>query len=149
MEIDLIIWIAGGAAFVIIFLVVILLFNRMRQADLTSPPAPGETPPWIDSPPPLETVEATRADGKEGRQWDHTPGEGVAAPFAEQIEDIVTARIKKDPALSQVRFDVGTTADGMLEFVVDGQAYYDVADLPNERLRQVVQEAVADWNRRA
>jgi len=99
--------------------------------------------------PPPETLAAVRADGEEGTLWDHDPGERVAAPFAEQIEDIVLARIAADPALAGTRFDLGTAEDSSLEFWVNGRCYGSLTELPDERLRQIVQEAVAQWEGRS
>jgi len=145
---SVLLWLAGGAVIVTTAVVMIRLFARMRDVDLTSPPPPGEKPPWTATTPPQETLDAIRADGEEGTLWDHDPGERVAAAFAEQIEDIVQARIAADPELADIRFDLGTAPDRSLEFWVNGEPYGSVEALPDERLRQIVREAVAEWERR-
>ena len=142
-------WLAVGAFLVLIGIVVVIRFARMRRVDLTSPPVPGEKPPWIATDPPPETVAATRADGEDGALWDHDPGEMVAAPFSEQIEDIVRSRIAADPDVFGTGFDLGTAEDGSIEFWVDGQKYSSIAELPSERLRQIVKDAVAYWEVRS
>ena len=141
-------WVAVGAFLVIVGIVVVILLARMRRVDLTSPPVPGEKPPWIATDPPPETVAATRADGEDGALWDYDPGEPVAAPFSEQIEDIIRSRIAADPQVYGTGFDLGTAEDGSIEFWVDGQKYGTIDELPSERLRQIVREAVRYWDSR-
>ena len=141
-------WVAVGAFLVIVGIVVVILLARMRRVDLTSPPVPGEKPPWIATDPPPETVAATRADGEDGALWDYDPGESVAAPFSEQIEDIIRSRIAADPQVYGTGFDLGTAEDGSIEFWVDGQKYGTIDELPSERLRQIVREAVRYWDSR-
>jgi len=145
MEIPAVVWV--GVAFVLAAIggLWAWLFARGRRADFTSRPAPGERPPWQATTPPPETVAATQADGEDGALWDYDAGEEVAAPFAEQIEDIVRARVAAEPGLAGTDFDLGTADDGSLEFWLNGQLYASVAELPDERIRQVVQEAIAYW----
>lgn len=145
----MLLWLAVGALLVVVGIAVVILLARMRRVDLTSPPIPGEKPPWIATNPPPETVAATRADGEDGALWDYDPGEMVAAPFSEQIEDIVRARIAADAEVFGTGFDLGTAEDGSIEFWVDGRMYTSIADLPSERLRQIVRDAVAYWENRS
>ena len=140
-------WIAVGAVLVLAGAVVLRWAIRMRRVDLTTPPVPGEKPPWLATTPPPETVEATQADGEDGSLWDYDEGEQVAAPFAEQIEDVILARVAADPALSGYKLDLGTAADGSLEFWVDEQVYRSIDDLPDTRLRQTIRQAVEYWNK--
>ena len=81
------------------------------------------------------------------RLYDHDPGERVAAPFAEQIEDIIRAHLGADPSLAAMDVDLGTAPDGGLEVWVDGERYTDLNLIPNERVRQVIHQAVESWER--
>jgi hypothetical protein len=144
----MLLWLAVGAFLVITGIVVVVLLSRMRRADFTTPPVYGEKPPWLATDPPPETVAATQADGEDGALWDYDPGELVAAPFSEQIEDIVRSRIAADPQVYGMGFDLGTAEDGSIEFWVDGQRYASIDDLPSERLRQIVREAIKYWDSR-
>ncbi|MBI5933652.1 MAG: hypothetical protein HY867_08080 [Chloroflexi bacterium] len=76
----------------------------------------------------------------------HDEGEILAAPFAEQIEDILRAKIKADPALQKYEIDLGTGANQTLEIWVDGKPYSSVDDLPDERLKEAFRAAVEKWN---
>ena len=76
----------------------------------------------------------------------HDEGEILAAPFAEQIEDILRAKIKADPALQKYEVDLGTGANQALEIWVDGKPYSSVDDLPDERLKEAFRAAVEKWN---
>ncbi len=141
-----IIWIACGVAVLAAAIIYLFFLSRTRKVNLNQPPEPGQKPEWMRTTPPPETVAATRADGEGITLYDYDPGERLAAPFAEQIEDIIHARIKADPALAGTDVDLGTAPDGGLEIWVDGQLYTEIALIPNERLRQTIQGAVEKWN---
>jgi len=96
--------------------------------------------------PPAETMAATKEDKEGITFFDHDKGEKLAAPFAEQIEDILRAKIKSDPALQKYEIDFGTDANKALEIWVDGKAYAGVDELPDERLKDAFRAAVEKWN---
>lgn len=75
----------------------------------------------------------------------HSQGEQLAAPFAEQIEDLVRAKINADPALKNLKVDLGTAPDGGLEIWVDKVKYANVEALRNETLKEVFREAIKEW----
>jgi hypothetical protein len=64
----------------------------------------------------------------------------------EQIEDILRARLRADPYLAKLTVDLGTTPGGGLEIWVDDQQYTDVDAIPDQRLREAIQEVVKEWN---
>lgn len=101
---------------------------------------------FMREPPPTETMAATKEDNKGITFFDHDKGERLAAPFAEQIEDIFRAKIKADPALQKYEIDFGTDANQALEIWVDGKAYASVDELPDARLREAFRAAVEKWN---
>lgn len=75
----------------------------------------------------------------------HSQGEQLAAPFAEQIEDLVRAKINAEPTLKNLKVDLGTAPDGGLEIWVDKVKYANVEALRNETLKKVFQEAIKEW----
>jgi len=77
----------------------------------------------------------------------NTPGEALASPFAEQIEDVVRAKLDADPALKKYQIDFGTAPDGSLEIDVDGKKYAGIDAIPDERLREVIRGAVKAWEK--
>ncbi len=97
-------------------------------------------------PPLAETVAAAKEDNEAVGFFDHDAGEKLSAPFAEQIEDILRAKIQADPALQKYEIDLGTDENQALEIWVDGQAYSSVDDLPDERLKEAFRYAVEKWN---
>lgn len=101
---------------------------------------------FMREPPPTETMAATKEDKEGVTFFDHDKGERLAAPFAEQIEDIFRAKVKADPALQKYEIDFGTDANQALEIWVDGKAYASVDELPDERLREAFRSAVEKWN---
>jgi hypothetical protein len=144
-EIPPVIWVLGGVAVVVIVVIYLILVLQRRRVDLTHSKTPDQKPEWIRTTPPPETVAATRADGEGIGLYDYDPGEGVAAAFVEQIEDIVHARLGEDPALAGIDVDFKTAPGGELEICVDGKSYTDVSEIPDDRVREVVRQAIESW----
>lgn len=135
------------AAVVVLVIAALLIpvFQKARKVNLTD--ATDEKPEWMQSTPPAETMAATKAEGEGVRLYNQHAGEKLAAPFAEQIEDMVHARLEADPTLHQYKIDLGTATDGGLEIWVNGEMYPDVNSLPDERLQQVFQDAIQQWDK--
>jgi hypothetical protein len=140
-----IVWIAGGATVVAIVVIYAIFVLQRRRIDLTHAKSPDQKPEWIKTTPPPETVAATQAQGEGIGLYGRDPGEGLAAAFAEQIEDIVHARLSEDVTLSEVKVDFGTAPTGELKIRVDGESYTDISNIPNERVREIIRQAVESW----
>ncbi|MCA2001705.1 MAG: hypothetical protein LDL51_07565 [Chloroflexi bacterium] len=121
-----------------------LVFIKSNQVELTGKTE--DKPEWMKTTPPQETTAATRAEDEGVTLYNHDEGERLAAPFAEQIEDILRAKLNSDP-FNQFRIDLGTGKDGSLEIWVNGKMYASVDELPDERLKQAFREAVKKWER--
>lgn len=145
MDIPVSVWIAGGIVVLIVAAVVVGFVVLGRRVTLTRSGAPDQKPEWMRTTPPPETIAATQADGEGVALYDYDLGERVAAPFAEQIEDVLRARLQSDPALATLDVDLGTAPDGGLEIWVNGERYTDINLLPDERLRRVFQEVIRSW----
>lgn len=115
--------------------------NLTRRAD-------GQKPNWIRTEPPPETVAATQAEGEGTTLYNNDPGESLAAPFAEQIEDILRAQLSADPYLRSYAVDFGTASDGGLEIIVGDKRYTSIEQISDLRLREAVSKAVATYNQR-
>ena len=146
MQIPDYIIILGGLTLIIIVVVVVMFARKSRKVDLTTPDNPDEKPDWIVTTPPAETMAATKADGEGVTVFDYDEGEKVAAPFAEQIEDILLAHLKENPELASLNVDLGTGDAGDLEIWVDGTKYDQVADIPNPQLQSAIHQAIEKWN---
>lgn len=144
-QIPLPVWIVGGVAVLVIVVIYVIFVLQRRRVDLTHAKSPDQKPEWIRTTPPPETVAATQADGEGIGLYGHDAGEGIAAAFVEQIEDIVHARLSEDPALAGIDVDFKTAPGGELEVWVNDKSYTDVKDIPDERLREVVRQAIASW----
>jgi hypothetical protein len=140
-----VVWIAGGATAVVIAVIYAIFVLQRRRIDLTHSKSPDQKPEWMKTTPPSETMAATQAHGEGIGLYGRDPGEGFAAAFVEQIEDIVHARLSEDLALSGVKVDFGTAPTGELEIWVDGESYADVGNIPNERVREIIRQAVESW----
>ena len=103
-----------------------------------------DKPEWMHSSPPQETMNATRADDEGVTLFDHDAGERLASPFAEQIEDILRAKLESDP-FNKFEIDLGTGKDGSLEIWVNGKMYAGVDEIPDAGLKQAFREAVKKW----
>jgi hypothetical protein len=140
-----IVWIAGGATVAVIAVIYAIFVFQRRRFDLTHSKSPDQKPEWMRTTPPPETVAATQADGEGIGLYGYDAGEGLAAAFVEQIEDIVHARLSEDPALSGIKVDFGTAPTGELQIWVDSESYMDVGDIPNERVREIIRQAGESW----
>jgi hypothetical protein len=134
---------------VIIMLVVwVLLLRTSRRVNLTRTPD-GQKPEWMHTTPPAETTAATQAEGEGVTLYNYDKGENVAAPFAEQIEDILKSQLSADPSLRSYNdIDLGTGPDGGLEIRVGDKRYTGIDQIPDERLRAAIKQAVATYNQR-
>lgn len=146
MDISGIVWIALLASVFVIALFFIGFSMRASRVNLTQTDNLDEKPRWMATTPPQETLAATRADGEGISVYDYDPGERLAAPFAEQIEDIVHAKLQAENMLTDYEVDLGTAPDGGLEIWVNGELYTNVAALPSTRLREIFQESLEKWN---
>ncbi len=147
MQIPASIWLLLGISIVVIVAVLVWLFGRARCINLTSTHAPDEKPEWMRSMPPQETITATQADGEGIMLFDQDDGEQLAAPFAEQVEDILRAELDKDPKLAGLNVDFGTSESGGLEIWVDGKAYTAIDQLSDEHLRTAIRRASQKWQK--
>ena len=143
---SIVILVAGAGMILIALGMLAMVFMKSNQVNLTE--KTDGKPEWMHAMPPKETVEATMKDGEGITLYNHDEGEKVAAPFAEQIEDVLRAKVDSDPYLKSFNVDFGTAADGGLEIWVNGEKYEGVANLPDEKLKQSLLDAVKDWNSR-
>jgi len=87
-----------------------------------------------------------RAGGERPPQADAREGERLAAASSEAIEELANQALAK-AGVTGLRVDFGTAHDGSLEIWVGEDRYTSVDSIPDERVRRVVSEAVASFNR--
>jgi len=75
------------------------------------------------------------------------PGERAATLVAEQIEELVRRRLAQDASMANLALDFATAADGSLEIWVGGVLYRSSEEIPDERVRKAIAEAVEEFNR--
>jgi len=141
-------WILLAIGGVVVLATAVLIWRLIvlgGRVNLTRTGSPEEKPEWMMTTPPEETIAALQEDGESVGLYDYDRGERLAAPFAEQMEDMVRARLQSDPELAGIEIDFGTAPDGSLEIWVDGECYTDISQLPDERLRQIFQEIIDQW----
>lgn len=134
--------ILGVVVVLVLVGVLALVFMKSNEVQLTGKTE--DKPEWMKSTPPQETMAATRADDEGVTLYDHDAGERLAAPFAEQIEDILRAKLDSDP-FNKFEIDFGSARDGSLEIWVNGTKYASVDEIPDEGLKKAFHEAVEKW----
>jgi hypothetical protein len=136
--------IIGGIAVLVVLGVIIWLF-RGRKSDPSAVPG-GEKPAWMRNMPPKETITALKEDGEKMAVYDYDKGEKLAAPFAEQIEDMVRAKLNADPFLKSTQIDFGTAPDGGIEFHVNGQVFAGLEQMPDGRIKATIKQTIESYN---
>jgi hypothetical protein len=131
-----------GVIIVVMVLLLVPVFMKSRKVNLTG--KTDEKPEWMRSTPPAETMKATLAENEGVTLYNQDADENIAAPFAEQIEDILRAKLDSDP-FNKFKIDLGTSEDGSLAIWVNETKYLSVNDLPDEELKQAFLEAVKKW----
>ena len=133
----------GGVVILVLVGLLALMFMRANEVNLTG--KTNDKPEWMHSMPPQETIDATLADDEGITSFNYDEGEKLAAPFAEQIEDILRAKLDSDP-FNKFNIDLGTAKDGSLDIWVNGEKYASIDELPDEGLKRAFQNAVNKWN---
>ena len=81
------------------------------------------------------------------RRWTPKLPERDEGPsFVDQIDNIVQRRIQLIPALASRDLHVRPRQDGTVRFVFENREYKSLDDLPNLTARQVVKEAIQEWD---
>ncbi len=128
------------AVVVVIAVIVIAVFaaSTRRTTGKSAPPAA----------PRVESQTSTQAPVAEApvAAPQVEPGEQIASPAAEEIEGLVRPKLAKYSDLRRVKLDFGTAADGSLQVQLGPSHYNSIDDIPDQRLRQAIQEAVQEWN---
>lgn len=135
--------IIGGIAVLVVIVLLIPLFIKSNNVNLL--PHTGKKPEYMRELPPEETIAATLEEGKGITVFDFDKGEKLAAPFAEQIEDILRAKLNADPALKKYKIDFGTSEDNMLEIWVNGEKFVNINELPDEALKEAFRASIKKW----
>lgn len=137
--------IIGGIALLAVVLLFLPVLLKSRKVNLKE--AGSEKPEWMRSVLPVETMSALKENNGEVGVYAHQEGEKLAAPFAEQIEDILRSKLEADPYLKQFKVDLGTAADGSLEIWINGEPFNGIEALPDERLKTAFRQAKDQWSR--
>ena len=145
MEIPTTVWFAAIAVTIIIVVFLRVFALRARSVNLIGGEGENIKHDWLLRAMPAESLDAQIADGDEISLFDFDPGEELAAPFAEQIEDVLRAVMRENPELTAVTMDFGSMPDGGLAIWIDGECYTDLASLPSDALRQALRDAVKRW----
>ncbi len=72
--------------------------------------------------------------------------ERPSSVVSEQIEEMVKRKLADFPDLVDTVLDFGSMPDGTIDIWVNKRQYDDVKDIPDERIRKAIQEAVEKFN---
>jgi hypothetical protein len=112
---------------IVLLLVIWAIVVRRRTKEIEA----GELPPES-----LEAVSEAKIE----------PDEQVASLVSEQIEEMVKQRLASYPDLVDVKLDFATGSDESLVVWVNDQSYSDIDQIPDERIRSAISEAVETFN---
>lgn len=73
-------------------------------------------------------------------------GERPASLAAEQVEEVVKRKLAQYPDLASVKIDFGSMPDMTIDIWVDDDQYDDVEDIPDQRIRDAIKAAAAEFN---
>ncbi len=119
-----------AVGFLVVFGILLLIYSLLIRQ---------RTAPEDEVPESLNALKDARID----------PGEKVASPMSEEIESLVQAELKSHPDLAGTQIDFATDPDDTLSISINGVAYQEVDDIPDERIRAAVHKAVATFNKSA
>jgi len=74
------------------------------------------------------------------------PGEQRASLVSEQIEEMVKLKLASYPDLADVKLDFATGPDESLVVWVNDKSYADINQIPDDRIRSAISEAVESFN---
>ena len=120
--------VAAVFSFVLVIVLMLFLFINTRRRSSTS--AGTITP----------ATQAMVADAR------YDPGERPASLVSEQIEEVVKGKLKQYPDLTNVNIDFGSVTDLSMDIWIDDKQYDNVTDIPDERIRQAIEQAVSEMN---
>jgi len=143
----------GGLLVPIIFLALVLIIGFLVIVSLQNKQA-SQSSVIME---PKEVARIKRQKLKETPEWlsgmksvaetEDEPGEFEASPIGEQIEEMARQLLKLHTDLGEVNLDFGTAMDGSLEIWVNSERYSSIEEIPDERIRNAINEAVDKFNR--
>ena len=77
------------------------------------------------------------------------PEPDLPRSFVDDIEDIVQRRLPLIPALAGRGLHVHSAPGGKVLFLFEGQEYHSIQEIPNLTARQVIREAIREWEETA
>lgn len=88
----------------------------------------------------------TLASSLQQRLTPKLPDSSRPRTFVDDIEDILQRRIQMIPALSGRDLHVRPGAGGSVSFVFEGRAYENLDEVPNLTARQLIKDAIQEWD---
>ncbi|MGQ9597841.1 MAG: hypothetical protein ACUVWZ_00315 [Anaerolineae bacterium] len=102
-----------------------------RTVEMEQPPSPPERPSVIGAIRRRMTPKVSEAD--------------KPRPFVDEIEEIVQRRIQLIPALAARELHVRASPEGTVYFTFEGKEYEALDQVPNLTARQLIRDAIQEW----
>lgn len=125
---SVVLWLGALLLAVVLLLAIWWAVVRRRTAEIER----GEVPPGS-----LAAVSPAKFEA----------GEKSASLASEQIEELVKQRLTSYPDLADVRIDFATGPDEARVIWVNDQSLTDIDQIPDNRIRAAISEAVETFNR--
>ncbi len=96
--------------------------------------------------PPATPEKPTLAKSIQQRLTPKLPTADRPRTFVDDIEDILQRRLKMIPALAERDVHVRPGSGGAVYFVFEGRKYENLDDVPNLTARQLIKDAIREWD---
>jgi hypothetical protein len=122
-------------------------FVRLAGGMVTPPPAP-QPPPAAAPPPAPEVAEArpqAKARGMDKGEEEEQPG---PKSIAEEIEELLQARLAAAPELARRRIHIHEAVGGGVTIEVDGKHYGGIDEVTDDEVQEFIQAVIQEWEAR-
>jgi hypothetical protein len=130
--------------------------SELEQARRVAPPAGATVPDEVEQQfldllsdmghSPTQPEKPTLMGAIQRRYLSSSAGAGSSYTFVDEIEAIVQRRVPLIPALQGRGLHVRPGPAGKVLFVFEGREYQSVDEVPNLTARQLVQDAIREWD---
>jgi Tfp pilus assembly protein PilP len=116
----------------------------------SAPPPTPQPPPAAAPPPAPEVAEArpqakVRARGKDKNEEEEQP---EPKSIAEEIEELLQARLAATPELARRRIHIHEAMGGGVTIEVDGKHYGGIGEVTDDEVQEFIQAVIQEWEAR-
>ncbi len=122
--------------------------QKSPAAKAPPPAAPPRSEPTVapSTLPPALLGSPSRGRGE--RETGRSSGSMLSINLAQEIGDIVAELQEQVPALQKHAIDLQNVPGGGIRFLVNGEIYGDVSEIPDPKIQALIRHATKEWERR-